>query len=93
MPLKPHPTDPDKMVYVNREYDLTDWKAKYDKLLDEYERLANVHQLALSQNHNAASMSAAGAVFDFQDRLADAIEEMPFGDTASSFATFVRNFK
>jgi hypothetical protein len=22
MPLKPHPTDPDKMVYVNREYDL-----------------------------------------------------------------------
>ena len=22
MPLKPHPTDPDKMVYVNREYKL-----------------------------------------------------------------------
>jgi len=21
MPLKPHPTDPDKMVYVKREYD------------------------------------------------------------------------
>jgi len=22
MPLKPHPTDPDKMVYYNRQYDL-----------------------------------------------------------------------
>jgi len=22
MPLKPHPTDPDKMVYVNAEYNL-----------------------------------------------------------------------
>ena len=29
----------------------------------------------------------------FKQRLAAAIEEMPFGDTASSFATFVRNFK
>ena len=28
-----------------------------------------------------------------KNRLADAIEKMPFGDTASSFATFVRNFK
>ena len=24
MPLKPHPTDPDKMVYVSRQYDLPD---------------------------------------------------------------------
>ena len=30
---------------------------------------------------------------DYKNRLAAAIEEMPFGDTASSFATFVRNFK
>ena len=39
------------------------------------------------------SMAASGAVLDFQDRLADAIEELPFGDTATSFAIFVRNFK
>ena len=26
-------------------------------------------------------------------RLADAIEKMPFGDTAASFAQFVREFK
>ena len=29
----------------------------------------------------------------FKQRLADAIEQMPFGDTATSFATFVREFK
>ena len=80
---------------IERFYELAvaEERKKYDKLLTEYERLANVHMLALSQNHNAASMSAAGAVFDFQERLADAIEEMPFGDTATSFAVFVRNFK
>ena len=30
---------------------------------------------------------------DFKERLAQAIEQMPFGDTAASFAAFVRNFK
>ena len=30
---------------------------------------------------------------DFKNRLAQAIEQMPFGDTATSFAVFVRNFK
>ena len=30
---------------------------------------------------------------DFKRRLADAIEQMPFGDTATSFAVYVRNFK
>lgn len=29
----------------------------------------------------------------FQERLAQAIEKMPFGDTAASFAAFVREFK
>ena len=32
-------------------------------------------------------------VDDFRQRLAQAIEAMPFGDTAQSFAVFVRNFK
>ena len=78
MPLKPHPTDPDNMVYVSREYDTTDWKAKYDALLTEYEAQAN---RAITNN-------------DFKERLAQAIEQMPFGkDTTQSFAIFVRNFK
>jgi hypothetical protein len=32
-------------------------------------------------------------VEDFRARLAQAIEAMPFGDTAQSFAAFVRQFK
>lgn len=32
-------------------------------------------------------------VEDFRQRLAQAIEAMPFGDTAQSFAAFVRAFK
>ena len=32
-------------------------------------------------------------VDDFRNRLAQAIEAMPFGDTAQSFAAFVRGFK
>jgi hypothetical protein len=32
-------------------------------------------------------------VDDFRARLAQAIEAMPFGDTAASFAAFVRQFK
>ena len=52
-------------------------RAKYFALLDDYENMANQ---AIFNN-------------DFKNRLAQAIEAMPFGDTASSFATFVRDFK
>lgn len=30
---------------------------------------------------------------DFKHRLAKAIDAMPFGDTASSFAVYIRDFK
>lgn len=37
MPLKPHPTDPDKMVYVNAEYNLPKpWVGLTD---DEYNKI------------------------------------------------------
>ena len=52
-------------------------RAKYSALLDEYEKMANQ---AIFNN-------------DLKNRLAQAIEQMPFGDTAASFATFVREFK
>ena len=38
MPLKPHPTDPDKMVYASPHYDLPDTpsaRAYLDRVLDE----------------------------------------------------------
>jgi len=39
MPVKPHPTDPDKMVYVNRQYNLPKtWVGLTDEDCDEVER-------------------------------------------------------
>ena len=52
-------------------------RAKYSALLDDYEKMANQ---AIFNN-------------DFKKRLAQSIEDMPFGDTAASFAVYVRNFK
>ena len=52
-------------------------RAKYSALLDDYENMANQ---AIFNN-------------DFKNRLAQAIEQMPFGDTATSFAVYIRNFK
>ena len=64
---------------IERFYELAvaEERKKYDALLTEYEAQAN---RAITNN-------------DFKNRLARAIEQMPFGDTATSFATFVRNFK
>ena len=64
---------------IERFYELAvaEERKKYDALLTEYEAQAN---RAITNN-------------DFKNRLAQAIEELPFGDTATSFATFVRNFK
>lgn len=64
---------------IERFYELAvaEERKKYDSLLDEYEAQAN---RAITNN-------------DFKHRLAEAIEKMPFGDTAASFATFVREFK
>ena len=67
----------DAIKSITANNDFTDWKAKYDALLTEYEAQAN---RAITNN-------------DFKERLAQAIEQMPFGDTATSFATFVREFK
>ena len=64
---------------IERFYELAvaEERKKYDALLTEYEAQAN---RAITNN-------------DFKNRLAQAIEQMPFGDTATSFAVFVREFK
>lgn len=41
MPLKPHPTDPDKMVFVKHEYNLPkEWQgltdAEAEQIVDDY---------------------------------------------------------
>ena len=44
MPLKPHPTDPDKMVYVSRQYNLPD-----SELLAEAVRILGEAQRAIGK--------------------------------------------
>lgn len=53
-------------------------KAQRDELRAKY--------VALADRHNEPVQA-------FKSRLADAIAKLPFGDTAASFAQFVREFK
>ena len=36
MPLKPHPTDPDKLVYESRRYMFKDWVGLTDAEVENY---------------------------------------------------------
>lgn len=66
-----------QMIVVHTIRELCNRLEGYDALRTEYESMAN---RAIFNN-------------DFKERLAQAIEKMPFGDTAASFAAFVREFK
>jgi len=57
---------------------------RYDLSLRDF---ANAIEAKLREKNGAAPAQ------DFRERLAQSIEQMPFGDTAQSFATYVRNFK
>lgn len=95
----PLPWNPEELLRKEYERGLADGmqerghQEKYEELKQKYEQLAEAHSLNLRQSQSYVSMSASGAVLAFQERLADAIEELPFGDTAESFAIFVRDFK
>ena len=41
MPLKPHPTDPDKMVFVRHQYDVPTKREWVDLTKDEIFEIAN----------------------------------------------------
>lgn len=68
-------------------------KAQRDDLRQRYFDLCDLQAKSLRQAEFLGRSNAISAVVDFQNRLADAIEAMPFGDTAESFAVYVRNFK
>lgn len=68
-------------------------KEQRDKLREMYLELADSHAKSLKHAQNVADANGDMAVLDFKERLADAIEAMPFGDTAASFAVYIRNFK
>lgn len=68
-------------------------KAQRDDLRQKYFDLCDVHARSLNQAIALGKWEGDAKVMSFQSRLADAIEDMPFGDTAASFAIFVRDFK
>lgn len=68
-------------------------KAQRDDLRQKYFDLCDVHARSLNQAIAQGKWEGDAQVMAFRERLADAIEAMPFGDTAESFAIFVRDFK
>jgi hypothetical protein len=68
-------------------------KEQRDDLRQKYFDLCDVHARSLNQAIAHGKWDANAKVLSFKERLAEAIENMPFGDTADSFAIYVRNFE
>jgi len=70
------------------------WKMTQRNMNSEYVGLNIMDDIRLRQiDELDDAIKSITANNDFKNRLAQAIEQMPFGDTAASFAVFVRNFK
>lgn len=70
------------------------WKMTQRNMNSEYVGLNIMDDIRLRQiDELDDAIKSITANNDFKNRLAQAIEELPFGDTATSFAVFVRNFK
>ena len=70
------------------------WKMTQRNMNSEYVGLNIMDDIRLRQiDELDDAIKSITANNDFKERLAQAIEQMPFGDTATSFAVFVRNFK
>jgi hypothetical protein len=75
----------DKTIDMAREswidvYGLGHDRAKFLEALKHFEALVRADEREI-------------AIKDFKHRLAAAIDAMPFGDTAASFAVYIRDFK
>ena len=70
------------------------WKMTQRNMNSEYVGLNIMDDIRLRQiDELDDALKSITANNDFKNRLAQAIEAMPFGDTAASFAIFIRNFK
>jgi len=71
MPLKPHPTDPDKMVYVSNQYNLPDTptaKAYLAKVLDDDDTQVYAADTAIVQTLLPKLYSIIDRLLDGQDK-------------------------
>lgn len=65
-------------------------KAQRDDLRQKYFDLCDIQASSLRAAHQLGDSKAINAVIEFKNRIADKIEAMPFGDTAASFAVWIR---
>ena len=91
MPLKPHPTDPDKVVFVSRKYEGINMKTPED---EEFERIDR-KQNELIQVATSLSKDAEDIRNNVLEEVAQEIEELKgFGeDTIASFTVYIRSMK
>jgi hypothetical protein len=100
MPIKPHPTDPDKMVYVNRYYDIPQLQGVTMTPEDE-----EFNRIERESKQRMESVRLAVKPFSFYDGLqvgrsnafkeiAEKIKAMPFGgDTIDSLIMWLEEQK
>jgi len=86
MPLKPHPTDPDKMVFVSHKYNLPDTptaRAYLAKVLDDDDTqvygdaLTIAYQSGYYDGKKAAQRPWVGLTDEEQSLVYDKIKEKP----------------
>ena len=104
MPLKPHPTDPDKLVYISRQYEIPQ-SYRYVKTVHECKPVYVAQRTVYIAQHTDDVDDDTGIIPDwanFQEgralgwteafeRIAEKVKEMPWeSDTKDSFLIWLK---
>jgi len=88
VPLPVRPMCSSGMGYAQGKISMTEEERNLDLLIADLET-----ENRLLRARNERLEREASTIEDFKHRLAAAIDAMPFGDTAASFAVYIRDFK
>ena len=80
MPLKPHPTDPDKMVYASPHYDLPYTPTARDMLSQQGQK-KDGWEVGTWEPAVAVKLAEIAAIVDYAAKLAKEAEWLYSGDT------------
>ena len=80
MPLKPHPTDPDKMIYVSPHYDLPYTPTARDMLSQQGQK-KDGWELGTWPAEVAVKLEEISHLVDYAAKLAKEVEWLYSGDT------------
>jgi len=88
MPFKPHPTDPDKVIYKSRKYEGINMKTPEDEEFERIEREKRINKIIADQRLYIHRNQVI-------EEVAQEIEKLKgFGeDTIASFTIYIRNMK